>query len=97
VPAAVPGIATGSILGVSRALGESAPLIMLGALAYVTFNPSGFGDYYTVIPLMIFKYATEAQTEFQVSAAAAIIVLLVMMFALNFLAIVIRDRSRKAW
>lgn len=97
LPAAVPGIATGSILGVSRAFGESAPLIMLGALAYVSSNPSGFGDYYTVIPLAIFKYATEAQEEFQVSAAAAIIVLLVLLFALNFLAILIRDKSRKAW
>ena len=97
LPAAVPGIATGSILGISRALGESAPLIMLGALAYVSSNPSGFSDYYTVLPLAIFKYATEAQEEFQYAAAAAIIVLLVLMLSLNLLAIVIRDRSRKKW
>lgn len=97
LPAAVPGIATGSILGISRALGESAPLIMLGALAYVSENPSSFSDYYTVIPLAIFKYATEAQEEFQYAAAAAIIVLLVLMFALNALAIVIRDKTRKSW
>lgn len=97
LPAAVPGIATGSILGISRALGESAPLIMLGALAYVSENPGGFSDYYTVIPLAIFKYATEAQVEFQNAAAAAIIVLLVLMFALNALAIVIRDKTRKNW
>jgi phosphate transport system permease protein len=94
---AVPGIATGSILGISRALGESAPLIMLGALAYVSSNPSSFSDYYTVLPLAIFKYATEAQEEFQYAAAAAIIVLLVLMLSLNLLAIVIRDRSRKKW
>jgi len=97
LPAAVPGIATGSILGISRALGESAPLIMLGALAYVSSNPSSFSDYYTVLPLAIFKYATEAQEEFQYAAAAAIIVLLMLMLSLNLLAIVIRDRSRKKW
>jgi phosphate transport system permease protein len=97
LPASVPGIATGSILGISRALGESAPLIMLGALAYVSSNPSGFSDYYTVLPLAIFKYATEAQAEFQYAAAAAIIVLLALMLALNFIAILIRDRSRKSW
>jgi phosphate transport system permease protein len=97
LPAATPGIATGSILGISRALGESAPLIMLGALAYVSTNPSSFSDYYTVLPLAIFKYATEAQEEFQYAAAAAIIVLLVLMLALNFIAILIRDRSRKSW
>lgn len=97
LPAAVPGIATGSILGISRALGESAPLIMLGALAYVSANPKSFTDYYTVLPLAIFKYATEAQEEFQYAAAAAIIVLLVLMMALNFIAILIRDRSRKSW
>lgn len=97
LPAAIPGIATGSILGISRALGESAPLIMLGALAYVSSNPTGFSDYYTVLPLAIFKYATEAQVEFQYAAAAAIVVLLALMLALNFLAIIIRDRSRKSW
>lgn len=97
LPAAIPGIATGSILGISRALGESAPLIMLGALAYVSENPGSFADYYTVIPLAIFKYATEAQEEFQYAAAAAIIVLLVLMFALNALAILIRDKTRKSW
>lgn len=95
LPAAIPGIATGSILGVSRALGESAPLIMLGALAYVSSNPTSFSDYYTVLPLAIFKYATEAQAEFQYAAAAAIIVLLVLMLFLNLIAILIRDRSRK--
>lgn len=96
LPAAVPGIATGSILGVSRALGESAPLIMLGALAYVSSNPTGFSDYYTVLPLSIYKYATEADSEFQYAAAGAILVLLAMLLVLNFTAIVIRDRSRKS-
>ena len=74
VPSAIPGIATGSILGVSRALGESAPLILLGALAYVSSNPAGFDSDYTVLPLVILKYTQEAQEEFQAVGAAAIIV-----------------------
>ncbi|MEN9300527.1 MAG: hypothetical protein RLZZ254_308 [Actinomycetota bacterium] len=97
LPAATGGIATGSILGVSRALGESAPLILLGALAYVSSNPTGFDSDYTVLPLLIFKYATEAQEEFRAVGAAAIIVLLLMLVSLNLLAIVIRDKTRKSW
>jgi phosphate transport system permease protein len=97
LPAAIPGIATGSILGVSRALGESAPLILLGALAYVSSNPTGYASDYTVLPLVIMKYTQEAQDEFRAVGAAAIIVLLVLLVSLNLLAIVIRDRSRKSW
>lgn len=97
LPAAIPGIATGSILGVSRALGESAPLILLGALAYVSSNPSGYTSDYTVLPLIIMKYVQEAQDEFRAVGAAAIIVLLFLLVGLNLLAIVIRDRSRKSW
>ena len=97
VPSAIPGIATGSIWGVSRALGESAPLILLGALAYVSSNPAGFDSDYTVLPLVILKYTQEAQEEFQAVGAAAIIVLLVLLVALNMIAIVIRDKSRKSW
>jgi len=97
LPAATGGIATGSILGVSRALGESAPLILLGALAYVSSNPTGYDSDYTVLPLLIFKYATEAQEEFRAVGAAAIIVLLLMLVSLNLLAIVIRDKTRKSW
>ncbi|GDX18939.1 phosphate transport system permease protein PstA [Actinomycetes bacterium] len=97
VPSAIPGIATGSILGVSRALGESAPLILLGALAYVSSNPAGFDSDYTVLPLVILKYTQEAQEEFQAVGAAAIIVLLVLLIALNMIAIIIRDKSRKSW
>lgn len=97
LPAATGGIATGSILGVSRALGESAPLILLGALAFVSSNPTGFDSDYTVLPLLIFKYATEAQEEFRAVGAAAIIVLLIMLVGLNLIAIVIRDKTRKSW
>ena len=97
VPSAIPGIATGSILGVSRALGESAPLILLGALAYVSSNPAGFDSDYTVLPLVILKYTQEAQEEFQAVGAAAIIALLILLVALNMIAIIIRDKSRKSW
>jgi len=97
LPAARPGIATGSILGVSRALGESAPLILLGALAYVSYNPTGFDSDFTVLPLLIFKWSTEVQEEFRGLAAAAIIVLLLLLFAMNLVAIIIRDRSRIRW
>lgn len=97
LPAARAGIATGSILGVSRALGESAPLILLGALAYVSYNPTGFDSDFTVLPLLIFKWSTQVQIEFRALAAAAIIVLLLLLFALNLVAIIIRDRSRVKW
>jgi phosphate transport system permease protein len=97
LPASIPGIATGSILGVSRALGESAPLILLGALAYVSSNPTGYSSDYTVLPLVIMKYTQEAQEEFQAVGAAAIIVLLLLLVSLNMIAIVIRDKSRKSW
>lgn len=97
LPAATPGIATGSILGVSRALGESAPLILLGALAYVSFNPSGFDDGYTVLPLLIFKWASEVREEFRILSAAAIIVLLGLLLILNSLAIFIRNKTMVKW
>ncbi len=95
LPAAIPGIATGSILSVSRALGESAPLLLLGALAFVTYNPTSLADGYTVLPLLIFKYASDAKTEFHAVAAAAIIVLLGMLLTLNSAAILIRNKFQR--
>jgi phosphate transport system permease protein len=95
LPASIPGIATGSILSVSRALGESAPLLLLGALNFVTFNPSGLDSGYTVLPLLIFKYASDAKAEFHVVAAAGIILLLVVLLALNTTAILVRNRFQK--
>ena len=95
LPAAVPGIATGSILSASRALGESAPLLLLGALTFVTFNPTGLDSGYTVLPLLIFKYASDAKAEFHVVAAAGIIVLLLVLLSLNATAILVRNRFRK--
>lgn len=95
LPAAIPGIATASILSVSRALGESAPLLLLGALSFVTFNPDGLDSGYTVLPLLIFKYASDAKSEFHVLAAAAIVVLLVMLLTMNTAAILLRNHFRK--
>ncbi len=97
LPAAVPGIATGSILATSRALGESAPLLLLGALTFVTFNPDGFDSQYTVLPIQIFKYISDAKDEFKPLAAASAIVLLVMLIAMNSLAIFVRNRFQRKW
>ncbi len=95
LPAAVPGIMTGIILAISRAMGESAPLILLGALSYVAFVPKGIMDAYTVLPVQIFNWASRPQQEFHSLAAGAIIVLIVFLFALNLGAIIIRNRFQR--
>ncbi len=95
LPAAVPGIATGTILSTSRALGESAPLLLVGALTFVTFNPEGFDSTYTVLPLAIFRFISEARLDFRPLAAAASLVLLVVLLLLNSIAIVVRNRFEK--
>lgn len=95
LPAAIPGIATGTILSTSRALGETAPLLLVGALTFVTFNPTGFDSTYTVLPLAIFRFISEARLEFRPLAAAASVVLLVMLLGMNTLAIVLRNRYEK--
>lgn len=97
LPSAVPGIATGSILATSRALGESAPLLLLGALTFVTFNPEGFDSKYTVLPLQIFRYISDAKDEFRPLAAAAAIVLLVFLIVMNSIAIFVRNRFQRKW
>lgn len=95
LPAAVPGIATGTILSTSRALGESAPLLLVGALTFVTFNPEGFDSPYTVLPLAIFRFISEARLEFRPLAAAASVVLLVLLLGMNSFAIFVRNRYEK--
>ncbi|HJU82538.1 MAG TPA: phosphate ABC transporter permease PstA [Acidimicrobiia bacterium] len=95
LPAAVPGIATGTILSTSRALGESAPLLLVGALTFVTFNPDGFDSPYTVLPLAIFRFISEARVEFRPLAAAASVVLLFLLLGMNALAIFVRNRYEK--
>ncbi len=92
LPAAAPGIMTGIILAMARAIGEAAPLILIGAFAFVTFLPNPISGGYTVLPIQIFDWARRPQAEFAGIAAAAIIVILILMFALNALALVVRVR-----
>lgn len=95
LPAATPGIMTGVILALSRAIGESAPLILLGALAYVAFLPQSIMDSYTVMPVQIFNWASRPQEEFHYLAASGILTLVVLLLTLNFTAILIRQRYQK--
>jgi phosphate transport system permease protein len=97
LPAAVPGIATGSILALSRAIGEAAPLILLGGLTFITFNPTGLDSAFTVLPIQIFNWISRPQEEFRILAAAAIVVLLVILLVMNSVAILIRSRYQRKW
>jgi phosphate transport system permease protein len=98
LPASIPGIATGVILAVSRALGETAPLLLVGATVFVTFDPTPFGtDGYSAMPVQIFNYALRPQEEFQALAAAGIIVMLVVLLAMNSFAIWLRNRYEQRW
>ena len=98
LPAAIPGIATGVILAVSRAAGETAPLLLVGATTFVTFNPTVFGDNgYTALPVLIFNNAKQAQPEFQVLAAAGIVLMLVVILVMNSFAIWLRNRYEQRW
>lgn len=92
LPAAFPGILTGTILAMSRAIGEAAPVLAISALVYLTFVPSGPLDRFTVLPIQIFNWVTRPQAEFRGLAAAAIIVLLVILLSMNALAIYLRNR-----
>jgi phosphate transport system permease protein len=96
LPGATPGIATGSILALSRALGETAPLLLVGALTYVSFNPTLFGDF-TALPVQIYQYISRPQEEFRGIAAGAIIVLLAILLTLNSFAIWLRNRYQRKW
>ncbi|GAV24929.1 phosphate ABC transporter membrane protein 2, PhoT family [Carboxydothermus islandicus] len=95
VPAALPTIFTGTILALSRAIGEAAPLIMVGAAAYMPFLPKSIFDNFTTLPIQIFNWTSRPQKEFQGLAAAGIIVLLAILLSANALAIILRDKTRK--
>ena len=99
LPAAVPGILTGVILAVSRAIGETAPLLVAGAAGFVTAKPGGFLDSYTTIPIQIYNWMSRPQTEFRDLASAGIIVLLALLISMNLIAIIVRQRfsSRTRW
>jgi phosphate transport system permease protein len=92
LPVAFPGILTGIILALSRAIGETAPLIMIGALLFVPFTPSGPMDRFTALPIQIFNWTSRPQAAFRENAAAGIIVLLAVLLSMNALAIILRNR-----
>ena len=92
LPAAVPGIMTGTILGLSRAIGETAPLLVAGAAAFVAFTPDNLLDAYSALPIQIFDWVRRPQAEFQSLAAGAILVLLAVLLSMNAIAIVVRNR-----
>jgi phosphate transport system permease protein len=95
LPMALPGILTGTILALSRAVGETAPLIMIGAVSFIAFTPDGVMDAFTVLPLQIYSWVTRPQDEFQTLAAGAIIVLLVILLSMNAVAIYVRNHYQR--
>jgi phosphate transport system permease protein len=97
LPAAIPGIATGVILAPSRAIGETAPLILIGAPTFIAFDPTGLDSQFTTLPLQAFSWTTAPQSEFKDLAAAAIVVLLVVLLLMNAVAIWLRNRYEQKW
>ncbi len=97
LPASIPGIVTGVILAVSRALGEAAPLLLVGAAAFVTFDPEPLSGGYSALPVQIYNYAVQPQEEFKTLAAAGIIVMLVVLLAMNSVAVWLRNRYEQRW
>lgn len=95
LPSAVPGILTGTILALSRAIGETAPLITIGALTFVAFLPTSPMDPFTVLPIQIFNWVSRPQKEFHAIAGSGIVLLLVVLLSMNALAIFLRDRARR--
>lgn len=97
LPLAAPGIMTGAIIGMARALGETAPLLLIGMVAFVAEVPSGPGDEATALPVLIFKWSTGAERAWEPNTAAAIVVLLAFMVLMNALAVFLRRRFERRW
>ncbi|MBT8477960.1 MAG: phosphate ABC transporter permease PstA [Gemmatimonadetes bacterium] len=95
LPVALPGILTGTILSLSRAIGETAPLIMIGALTFIAFSPTSPMDPFTVLPIQIFNWTAKPQAEFHELAAGAIVVLLIVLLVMNAGAILLRNKFQK--
>ena len=95
LPMALPGVLTGLILALSRAIGETAPLITIGALTYIPFAPDSVWSKFTVLPIQVFNWVSRPQAEFHTNAAAAILVLLALLLSMNAVAIVVRDRYQR--
>jgi len=92
LPNSIPGILTGTILSVSRAFGETAPLVIVGAATYITFDPNSIFSKFTTLPIQVYQWTSRPQDEFRNIAAAAILVLLIILLALNTIAILLRNR-----
>jgi phosphate transport system permease protein len=92
LPLAMPGILTGTILALSRAIGETAPLIVIGALTFVTFLPDGLQSSFTALPILIFNWVSRPQQDFHDNAAAGIIVLMIVLLTMNSIAVYLRNR-----
>ena len=97
LPLAMPGILTGTILGMARALGETAPLLMIGMVAFIVDVPRGFGDAATALPVQIYLWADSPERAFVEKVSGAILVLLGFLFLMNGLAIWMRQRFEKRW
>jgi phosphate transport system permease protein len=97
LPASIPGVATGVILALSRAIGEAAPLLLVGAATFVTFDPQPLSGGYSAMPVQIFNYALRPQDEFKVVAAAGVILMLIVLLAMNSFAIWLRNRYEQQW
>jgi phosphate transport system permease protein len=97
LPAALPGIATGVILALSRAIGETAPLIVVGAAAFSTFTPNAPTDAITALPIQIFNWVSDPREEYKVLAAAGIVVLMAILLAMNAIAIWLRNKYERKW
>ncbi len=95
LPNALPGILTGTILAFSRAMGETAPLIIVGASTFVSSNPAGPFSYFTALPIQIYNWSTQPQSAFKNIASAAILILMLILLTLNSVAIIIRNKVRK--
>ncbi|WP_100445587.1 phosphate ABC transporter permease PstA [Glycomyces xiaoerkulensis] len=95
LPVSIPGITTGVILAVSRAIGEAAPLLLVGATTFVVFDPELFNSGYTVLPVQIYQYATRAQPEFHDLAAAGVVIMLIVLLTMNGFAIWLRNHFDK--
>jgi phosphate transport system permease protein len=97
LPSAAPGMLTGVILAVARAIGEAAPLLLVGAATFVTFDPNFWEGGYSALPVMIYSYAGRPQEEFHTLAAAGVLVMLVILFFINSIAIWLRARYERTW
>ena len=97
LPLAMPGILTGAIIGMARALGESAPLLMIGMVAFIADVPRALSDSATVLPVQIYLWSSSSEQAFVERTSGAIIVLLIFLLLMNALAMILRNRFERRW